>query len=208
MEETQTEKEVSDVESEKNKSVSQVENSSPARSHESFWGAVLFAGMLLFVVASIGGVGWAAYTKWQSEKVAKSQPSITVLPEQSNEQKSVTPKEEAQAAGSTEAKEEPASDTIAAAKKLGISVLNGGAAKGSAGVLADFLKKEGYLKTVAGNTINNYTGVVVYYASGLEKEAEIIKESVVKKYPQAKILPADTNNKETSVSQATIILGK
>ncbi|MDP3957105.1 MAG: hypothetical protein Q8Q10_01200, partial [bacterium] len=65
-----------------------------------------------------------------------------------------------------------------------------------------------YSKASAGNTINNYTGTVVYYAVGLEKEAAIIKESVVKKYPQAKILSADIKNKETSVSQITIIIGK
>jgi len=188
--------------------LSQAQGIVPTRSRESLWGAVLFAGMLLFVVASIGGVGWAAYTKWQSERVAKSQPSIIVLPEQSNEQRSVTPKEEARAVGSTEAKEQPASDNITAAKKLEISVLNGGAAKGSAGTLANFLKQEGYGKTDSGNTLRDYAGVGVYYASGLEKEALAVKESVAKKYPQAKILPADSQNKETSVSQITIILGK
>src|SRR3990167_9496042 len=188
--------------------LSQAQGIVPTRSRESLWGAVLFAGMLLFVVASIGGVGRAAYIEWQGERAEKRQRAIMGLQEQSNEQRSVTPKEEARAVGSTEAKEQPASDNITAAKKLEISVLNGGAAKGSAGTLANFLKQEGYGKTDSGNTLKDYSSVALYYASGLEKEALSVKESVAKKYPQAKILPADSQNKETSVSQITIILGK
>ncbi|MDP3957323.1 MAG: LytR C-terminal domain-containing protein, partial [bacterium] len=190
------------------KNIDQVPNVTTGTSHESLWGAVLFAGMLLFVVASIGGVGWVAYTKWQSERVAKNQPSITVLSEQSGGNKNVASAEPAKTLESEPAQEPSVSDSTSAAKKLGISVLNGGAAKGSAGVLANFLKQEGYSKTDLGNTLKDYAGVGVYYASGLEKEAEVIKESVVKKYPQVKILPADPQNKETSVSQITIILGK
>ena len=86
--------------------------------------------------------------------------------------------------------------------------MNGGAAKGSAGSLADFLKKEGYNKITIGNTLNNYTGAILYYAPDVEKEVASIKENVAKKYPQIKTLPADIKNKETSVAQVTIILGK
>lgn len=188
---------------------SRTEGVSQGRSREPLWGAVLLACMLIFVVASVGVVGWMAYVKWHDERVAKSQPSITVLPEQPDGEKNITSGESAPEAENTSAAQTSgADDNAAAAKKLNISVLNGGGAKGSAGTLSDFLKKEGYSKASAGNTINNYTGTVVYYAAGLEKEAAIIKESVVKKYPQAKILPANTNNKETSISQVTIILGK
>ncbi|MDO8565803.1 MAG: LytR C-terminal domain-containing protein [Candidatus Moranbacteria bacterium] len=190
---------------EKNSQTSDVPRSS---SREPLWGAILFAGMLLFVIVSVFGVGWIAYTKWQSERIAKSHPSITVLSEQSKQEKNVAPVEPAKTTDSEKAGEPAINDSMAAVKKLEITVLNGGGAKGSAGVLADFLKKEGYSKTDSGNTVKDYEGVVIYYAAQLEKEALGVKGSVVKKYPQAKILPADAKNKETAVSQVTIILGK
>ncbi|MFZ2299927.1 MAG: LytR C-terminal domain-containing protein [Candidatus Moraniibacteriota bacterium] len=180
-------------------------------SHEPLWGMFLIASMILFVVASIAGIGWVAYTNWQSARVEKNQPSITALQRQPNEQEAApaeSPTSENPQAVNTDTQEQTASSVALAAKKLDISVLNGGAAKGSAGILAEFLKTEGYSKTVAGNTLKDYTGTVVYYAANLEKEAEVVKESVVKKYSQAKILPADANNKETSVSQVTVIIGK
>jgi hypothetical protein len=59
-----------------------------------------------------------------------------------------------------------------------------------------------------GNTLKDYAGTTIYYATPLEKEAGVIRESVAKKYPQAKILLADQKNKETSVSQITVIVGK
>ena len=182
------------------------------KSHESLWGAMLFAAMIAFVLASIGGIGWVVYSQWKNERVAENRPSIAVLLDEVKED--AVNAEMAQTASSTETKVAEAADTkkdedvSASAKKLEISVLNGGSPKGSAGVLAELLKKEGYLKTDAGSTLKDYTGVTVYYATTLEKEAEAIKTSVLKKYPKAAILPADKTNKETSVSQITIILGK
>lgn len=183
----------------------------PQKSRESLWGALLFAAMIVFVVASIGGIGWTAYSHWKKVRTNGNNPSITGLLKETEQEMSgvasneiLPPLENEIAKNAKIANEE----IISAAKKLEVSVLNGGAAKGSAGVLADFLKKEGYLKTDMGNTQKDYMGVTIYHTVGLEKEVEVIKESVVKKYPQAKILPADSRNKETSVSQVTVILGK
>jgi hypothetical protein len=181
------------------------------KSREPLLGAALFAVMILFVLASIGGIGWVVYSKWQTERAAESRPSITELLERAGEQTDAPSAESPQATDAAQATDDKAvtgTGSADAAKKLEISILNGGAAKGSAGILADFLKSEGYLKTDAGNTLKDYTGVTIYYAANLEKEAEAIKTSVAKKYPQVKILPADTNNKETSVSQITVIVGK
>lgn len=196
---------IEEIRSEEKKDIS--EQITHDTSHESLWGAVLFACMLLFVIASIYGVGWVAYTKWQNERTTQNQPSIEILSKQIDKEDEGTSSEPKQAAALPE-QESSVNDSLVATKKLEISVLNGGATKGSAGILADFLKKEGYSKTDAGNAVKDYSGVVVYYAVGLEKEATIVKESVAKKYPQAKALPADVNNKETAVSQMTIILGK
>lgn len=177
-------------------------------SHESLWGIILLAGMFLFVVISVGGVGWVTYARWHEEREVQNQPSIAGWSEQFGEEVVDVSAEPAQAENSMKAVETATDDSMAAAKKLEISVLNGGAAKGSAGILADVLKKEGYGRTDSGNTARDYIGVTLYYTIGLEKEAAIVKESVAKKYPLAKILPVDTKNKETSVSQVTIILGK
>lgn len=207
MQETSSEVEgAHEAQAEEKKDTSRAKNSPRTHSREPLWGTILLACMLLFVIASIGGIGWVVYSKWQSERAAESRPSISALPERSDEQAAASPQTGAEQAADT--KEQPASGSLETAKKLEISVLNGGGAKGSAGVLADFLKSEGYLKTDAGNTLKDYSGVTVYHAAALEKEAEAIKASVIKKYPQAKILPADATNKETSVSQVTIILGK
>lgn len=176
-------------------------------SRESLWGALLFACMILFVVASMASIGWFAYAKWKTEKVATMEPSIAVLSEKIMEQQTPVEIEGAKASGN-DAEEVSPTDITVAAKKLPVSVLNGGATKGSAGTVATFLKAEGYTNVTAGNTLKDYSGVVLYYATGLEKEAEAVRVSVAKKYPQAKSMPADTTNKETTVSQVTIILGK
>lgn len=185
--------------------------------HEPLWGAALFAFMLLFVLASIGGIGWVAYAKWKGDRARENNPSIAALAEQARDEprpeakstENLQPKNEPQPSDGGEKSAETSLDqnVVAAAKKAEITVLNGGSTKGSAGVLADFLKQEGYLKTSAGNTLGNYTGVTIYHTAAFAKEAEAIKASVVKKYPQAKILPADATNKETSAAQVTIIIG-
>lgn len=183
----------------------------PQKSRESLWGALLFAAMIVFVVASIGGIGWTAYSHWKKVRANGNNPSITGLLKETEQETGAATSIETPSLENKTGNEIAKSNNegiILAAKKLEASVLNGGAAKGSAGALADFLKKEGYLKTDMGNTLKDYVGVTIYYAASLEKEAEVIKESVAKKYPQAKIMPADSRNKETSVSQVTIILGK
>lgn len=183
----------------------------PQKSRESLWGALLFAAMIVFVVASIGGIGWTAYSHWKKVRTNGNNPSITGILkkiEQENGDAAFTEASASENEAANPTVQTANEETISAAKKLEVSVLNGGATKGSAGQLADFLKKEGYLKTDMGNTLKDYTGAAIYYTVGLEKEAEVIKESVAKKYPQAKILPADSKNKETSVSQVTVILGK
>lgn len=207
MQKIKTEEQSADVtvsESSKNIATS-ARGGSDRRSRESLWGAILFACMLMFVIVSVGGVGWVVYSQWKSERIAESQPSISTLSASDEE---TPPTIEEGTVPVAEATASANDDTTATAQNLTISVLNGGGAKGSAGTLAEFLKTAGYSKTQAGNTIKNYTGVTVYYTANLEKEAESIKGTVAKKYPQVTISPADTKNNETSASQITIIIGK
>lgn len=181
---------------------------SPPHSRESLWGTVLFAGMLMFVLASVSGIGWIVYSQWKIERVADNQPSISTLPEPASGEQPASPETESAPVSESKAESSESADATASAQKLTISVLNGGGARGSAGVLAELLKKDGYLKAQPGNTLKDYTGVTVYYATDVSKEAEVIKASVAKKYPQVTSAPADAKDKETSVSQVTIIIGK
>lgn len=204
-----TQEESQQMESETMKETFQGDNSPHGGSREPLWGMFVIAGMLLFVVASIAGIGWAIYSNWHSARIAKSQPSIASLQEQAVLQET-TATEPAQenTNPATDVQKQDTAASLESAKKLDISVLNGGGAKGSAGTLAEFLKTEGYAKVSAGNTVKDYSGTVVYYGANLEKEAGVINGSVTKKYSQAKMLPADTNNKETTTSPITIIIGK
>ena len=97
---------------------------------------------------------------------------------------------------------------LSQAKNTEVKVLNGGAAKGSAATGAELLTKGGYTKVTTGNTVSNYTGVTVYYAAGLEEQAGIVREALLKTYPKAEIKPALKDNKETSQGAITVILGK
>jgi len=180
-------------------------------SREPLWGAILFSCMLLFVVASIASIVWIAYSQWKVERKANAEPSITILSEQAKkaQEEAVTSDTKTVENVAVKQLDEQASvNDIASTKKMVLTVLNGGSTKGSAGIIATFLKTEGYTNVTAGNTQSNYTGTVIYYATGLDKEAGIVKTSLIKKYPQTTTLPADGKNKETSVSQITIILGK
>ena len=209
--EISTEEEEADVKSEEKDPVLSTEDKSVPHSHESLWGGILFACMLLFVVVSTASIGWGVYVGWKNNRLVKAEPSISVLSQQANEEQNVGTIDEAKTSDEEQTKqseEKVSTVDTATVKEMAISVLNGGGAKGSAGVTATFLKGEGYTSVTAGNTLKDYTGVVIYFASSLDKEAEMIKATIVKKYPQATILPADAKNKETSVSPITIILGK
>lgn len=189
--------------------ISQTEENGEPRSYESLWGALLFAFLILFVVVSVVSVGWGMYTKWKSERDARAQLSITTLQNQVDVKQDTS--DQTQGAGSDQEKrgaEASAGENTDTAKKVALSVLNGGSPKGSASTVVTFLKQGGYTNVTAGNTVQNYTGVVIYYAASLGKEAETIKTTLIQKFPQTKALPADPKNKETSVSPITIILGK
>lgn len=175
-------------------------------SKEGLFGALLMIIVMILLIVALGLVGWYGYGKWQGKQVKEQAPSITTL--KSNGFQPMQEEKPEQTAAEEPKKEEVKLEAVKDAKTVQISVLNGGAAKGSAGVVADLLKKEGYTKVTAGNTTADYTGTTVYYGSGLEKEAEALKTSLVKKYPQATIKPAVATNKETTTAPLTVILGK
>mgnify|MGYP000100100230 CR=1 FL=1 len=165
------------------------------------WLILLFVG--LFFLGIFAFLFYLGHRFFWSKGDQDARSSIAVL--SSEETVALVPATEP--AGGTP-QPSPAPPIVAVDKKtLAVSVLNGGGAKGSAGVLADILKKEGYEKTAVGNTVGNFTGVTIYYSNGNEAAAELLKAVVVKKYPEAKVLPADPKQSETNTKDIVIILG-
>ncbi|HCJ45621.1 MAG: LytR C-terminal domain-containing protein [Candidatus Moranbacteria bacterium] len=205
------EEDATEIRDDEQKRVSLESQNTPHKaSHESLFGALLFLCMLVFVLMSIASIVWVVYKGWQKNRIIENEPSIAVLSEKTSDQSSVTevPKEETIKNEAQQSPENTPPLDSASLKKTVISVLNGGGTKGSAGVIATFLKSERYINVTAGNAIKDYTGVTVYFSDGMDKEAEAIKLVLIKKYPAVKMLKADAVNKETSISKITIIIGK
>ncbi len=183
-------------------------------SHEAFFGTMLLISGILLLLLLLGGIGFGGYYGWQEKKEQGALPSIgglSTLESASPQQKEKDEKEKSPTADSGQ----PVSVTGMTEEQIGVKakgtdvrVLNGGAAKGSAGSVVTLLEKEGYTKVALGNTTGNYTGVVVYFGTGLEKEAEVVKKSLLKTYPKAETKAALLDNKETTVGAITVILGK
>ncbi|MEK7494579.1 MAG: LytR C-terminal domain-containing protein [Patescibacteria group bacterium] len=180
-------------------------SSKKSKSKETILGIVLFLGMIVFVLASLGLLGWGAYAFWQKQQQEKEEPSILSLEIEPEETKSA---EETKPAEAPKAEETSSDEGLVSAKSATISVLNGGATKGTAGVAADFLKGKGFTKVTPGNTLGNFTGAVVYFDTKSEKEATALSEVLSEKYPTITTKPAITTNKETTVAPLTVIFGK
>jgi hypothetical protein len=169
-------------------------------SREPLLGALLFGTLLIVTIAAVAGAGYALYSGWKSSKERSARPSINEL--------AVKAADPAPAQEAAPAPAETPAAPVADAKQKDVSVMNGGAAKGTAGTVAEMLKQAGYTKVTAGNTVKDYTGTVVYHAAGLEKEAAALKEDLIKKYPATTLQSAVAGNKETSMASLTVIIGK
>lgn len=99
------------------------------------------------------------------------------------------------------------SDTL---KATSLRVLNGGAAKGTAGKLLTALNKAGLSKTSVGDADSDYTGTTVYYQADSYKERaeEVVKllESIGTKGAVTK--KAESSTGETGNTPIVIITGK
>lgn len=179
-------------------------------SHGVLFGRILFAVIVLLVLGVIGAIAWGGYRGFQMNTKQASLPSIATLSTEEVAPSEVTPVEEESVAPEKKNGETiPTNDeVIKSAKSTEIHVLNGGAAKGSAGSAAEVLKKNGYTKTVIGNTLNDFSGTVVYFSSDKEKEAGQVRLDLIKTYPAITTKPADATKKETALASLVLILGK
>lgn len=179
----------------------------PTSSHESLFGALLFGMMILLTLGAVGLIGWSAYRGFRVTEERGALPSIATLPaqeaagEKTSETVPVSESKEVVPVVSAE-------ESLKKARATDIKVLNGGAAKGSASVAADILKKDGCTKVTTGNTTSDYVGVTVYFLSAFEQEAGVVKNFLIKTYPKVTTKVAPKENKETTQASLVVILGK
>lgn len=107
-----------------------------------------------------------------------------------------------------EEKKPDTSSSDALKATLDIKVLNGGAAKGSAVKVQDFLKKNGYVKTQAGSATGNYSSTVVYYLGSHEADATAVQQLLVKDYPSVSVKIATSSTAENGSAPVVVMLGK
>ena len=191
---------------EKNVEVEATEVKPTPVSHGGLFGGLLLGFLILTLIGALGWVGWNGYQGYQHQKNMAMLPSIAALPkgEEPKTDVVVVPPEP------TKPEEKPATseETLKKAKGTEVKVLNGGAPKGSATTGSDILKKDGFTQVTTGNTTLDYTGVTVYFATGNESLADVVKNTLLKSYPKATTKEAVKDNKETSGAPLTVILGK
>ncbi len=179
------------------------------KSKEAFFGTLLFMGMIVVILAIILGIAWGAYYGFRSTKQQSALPSIGNLAMEEKKEEVKVEEVKPTAEENKEQGEKDADKELRTkAKNTDIKALNGGAAKGSAGVVAELLKKDGFTKVTPGNTLADYTGTVVYYAADLEKEAGIVKEALLKNYPKTEVKAAVKTNTETTQAPIVVIVGR
>lgn len=102
----------------------------------------------------------------------------------------------------TESAEEPIDSA-----KINVTVLNGGAAPGSAGKIKEFLADKGYGKAEAGNVDNgSYDGIAVYYKENFKKAAQDLAKILEEKYPDVSVKEASSS--EEQQGGLVVILGE
>lgn len=174
-------------------------------SNEPFFGVLVMMVVVILLVLLASYGGWFLYHGVKNSRSNASLPSIESIPlavnTAVNEEKSETPKSEEKSAVTTQEK--------SVNKKIAIKVLNGGAAKGSAGVVADLLKEAGYTTISTGNSVGDYVGVSVAFLSpASESDADAVREALSKKYLSSTVKPATQGNADMTASPITIIVGK
>lgn len=98
--------------------------------------------------------------------------------------------------------------TDPAREVLDVKVLNGGAAKGGAARVQEFLKKQGYAKAQTGNAVGNYTDVTIFYLGSNESNAQTIKELLLPDYAKIDVKLAISSKDESGSASVVVMMGK
>lgn len=172
-------------------------------SHESLFGFLIMMIVVVFLVLLASYGGWLLYRGVSESRPDPNRISIENIPvgtsaENASKDAGIVPDE-----GTA-----PAAPFVVN-KKIGIKVLNGGGAKGSASVVAGVLMGAGYATVATGNANGNYTGVIVYFSGeAVSGDADAVVAALLKKYPTSVTKPAITGNADTSAAPVTVLVGK
>lgn len=174
-------------------------------SNEPFFGVLVMMVVVILLVLLASYGGWFLYHGVKNSRSNASMPSIESIPLAAN---TVTNEEKLEISKSEEKSIETTQEK-SANKKIAIKVLNGGAAKGAAGVVAELLKEAGYTTISTGNSVGDYAGVSVTFLSpASEGDANGVREALLKKYPSTVAKSATQGNADMTASPITVIVGK
>lgn len=168
-------------------------------------------GKMILVVTGVVSVSVAAYFTYLGYRAAVSGDSdrTSIVSLQASPDTEDQSQPDARTAEDA-APSAPASDTSSPVPKdaLNVLVLNGGAPKGSAAILADILKSAGFSKVTTGNSAADYAGLVVYRTDGNDAAAESVRSALSAKYPSVTVQPADAKKAETTKAAVVVVFGK
>ncbi|MFZ1720269.1 MAG: LytR C-terminal domain-containing protein, partial [Candidatus Moraniibacteriota bacterium] len=168
-------------------------------SHEPLFGFLVMMIIVLCGVALASYGGWILYHGVRESRGDSSRVSIERIPLATNmeeQQKKPKEMEEPKNVENTEVK----TDSTVANKKISVKVMNGGAVKGSASVVAGVLMGSGYSTVGTGNATGDYTGVTVYFtAPATEADANAVKVTLLPKYPSSTVKPSVVGTADTLV---------
>lgn len=167
-----------------------------------FIGIILFIGLIAVAAVFLPDLNRAR------EDSDDSRPSIVTLKDSTipvSEPENFAPQEEAPTAETA-----PAAPVVPAVNPatLAVTVLNGGAAGGSAGKAAGVLKTAGYTLATATDARASYTGVTVYFQAGKDAEAEAVRQALLKTYPNAVTKAAVSATDETGKTTIVVVMGR
>lgn len=163
----------------------------------------VFIALLIFAFAG-AGVWFGFRYRTEQKEAADMRPSIADfapanLPENVVKENDVEQETK---------KEEPALTKPDAPATLVIKVLNGGAAGGSAGKVAAYLKKNGYAKAEAGNANGANVGIVIYYSAPMADEAKVLQLLLLKEYKGVTSKPVEEAKiPEAKTAPIVVVLG-
>lgn len=164
----------------------------------------VFIALVVFALAG-AGVWFGFRYRAERQEVADTRPSIVnFAPE--NLPENVAREEDD--SGEETKKEEPAPTKPDAPETIVVKVLNGGAAGGSAGRVAAYLKKNGYAKAEAGNANGANSGIVIYYSAPMADEAKALQLLLLKEYKGVTSKPVEEAKiPEAKTAPIVVVLG-
>lgn len=166
----------------------------------------VFIALVVFALVG-GGVAFGLRYRAERDEAADARPSIENFVAENLPENSAKEDASDDAPDKTE-KEDVLPMKSDAPETIAVKVLNGGAAGGSAGKVATYLKQNGYAKAEAGNANGSNTGIVVYYAPEMADEVKALQLLLLKTYKGVISKPvADAKIPEAKTAPLVVVLG-